>query len=764
MNHLHIRWDRCNTVPTSSFVSVLLLCTALTPTTSFAQQTNSAVAESAIDAGDRLQEIVVTAQRRSENVQNVPVAISAFSGDALQANGVGSILELKHADPSLNTAFNQGVAFPSLRGIGNISAGLVGNEASVAMYVDDVYYTRLYSSLLNLGNIDRVEVLKGPQGTLFGRNATGGAIQVFTKDPGHETEFNVTLGYANYDTVSAQGYISTPISDTLAWNISAGFTDQRDGWGHSVVNGQKEYLGKNWTVRSKLVWEPTDTTRVKIVGFYAFSNEDFGLPHDVVRGGFVGSPSNLPAGYPNPRVIVPSLGDQGNFYGSRFAYRNFVKQKTYGGSVRIDQDLGFADLVSISAFKNSDVLSFNQMSQTSPHFFILPQYIDNDDITQEFQIKSHANSPVNWIVGAYYMRYFSGYNPAQIYGDIFGPGVVYNLRGLQTVNSYSAFAQATAPLGETTNVTVGVRGSMDRLSGFGDQFLVVNGVGPTSTTPYRDKKTFKSVTWKVALDHHFSRDVMAYGSISRGFKAGTYNTFPLDSAPAKPEVVDAFEVGFKSELLDRRIRVNGAVFWNEIKDPQVITVLPSTSAVAVGLVNAKKARSKGFELAVNAIVVRGVELRGEVSYLDAKYVSFKNGPFFTGGLTPGTTIAGPFLGDASGNVLPNAAKWRFGVGASYTLESSIGEWKGDVSLSYTSRTTWSADNAYFQRPITLVNASLNFTPDAMDNVTFGLWGKNLGNVKYYAYAEQNAFGPDVGGYRAEASAPRTWGGTISFKY
>ncbi|KRB80664.1 hypothetical protein ASE00_16640 [Sphingomonas sp. Root710] len=750
----------------------LLLCTALMAAPSFGQQLDTAASESAGETSDRLQEIVVTAQRRAENVQNVPVAISAFGGDSLKATGVTSILQLKQVDPSLNTSFNQGVAFPSLRGIGNIAAGLVGNEASVAMYVDDVYYTRLYSSLLNLGDIDRVEVLKGPQGTLFGRNATGGAIQVFTRDPGPATEVHMTLGYANYDTISGQAYISTPISDTLSWNISAGGTDQRDGWGHSVVNGQKEYLGKNWTVRSKLVWEPGDRTRVKIVGFYAFSKEDFGLPHDVVRGSYVGTPSGNPppAGYPDPRVIVPSLGDLGNFYGSRFLYRNFVRQKTYGGSLRIDQELDFADLVSISGFKKSKVLSFNQMSQTSPNFFLLPQYIDNDDISQEIQIKSHKDSRISWIVGAYYLRYRAGYNPAQIYGDILGPGAIINLTGLQTVNSYSAFGQATAPLGGATNLTLGVRGSMDRLRGFGQQFITIPGVGTFSSAgagvpnPYRGNKTFRSLTWKAALDHHFSGDVMGYLSISRGFKAGTYNTFPLATSPAKPEVVDAYEAGFKSELWDRRVRVNGALFWNEIKDPQVITVLPSSSAVSVGLVNAQKARSRGFEVGVNAVVVRGAELRADATYLDAKYTKFTNGPFFTGGLTAGTTIAGPFLGDASGYALPNSSRWRFDVGASYTFESSIGKWTGDINASYTGRVSWSADNAYFQRAITLVNASLNFTPASFDNVTFGLWGKNLGNVKYYAYAEQNALGGDVGGYRAEAAAPRTWGGTISVKY
>src|SRR5690606_27504801 len=149
------------------------------PYSAVAQEAGS---EEAAESAGQLQEIVVTAQRRSESAQDVPISISAFSGDKLEAGGVTSALELGHVDPSVKTNFNQGVAFPCLRGIGNIAAGVVGNESSVAMYLDDFYYTRLFSSILELNSVDRVEVLKGPQGTLFGRNASGGAIQVFTRD------------------------------------------------------------------------------------------------------------------------------------------------------------------------------------------------------------------------------------------------------------------------------------------------------------------------------------------------------------------------------------------------------------------------------------------------------------------------------------------------------------------------------------------------------------------------------------------------------
>ncbi|WP_176595018.1 TonB-dependent receptor [Sphingobium sp. 15-1] len=775
--------------------TAMLLSSATCSSIAFAQEA-STVANNTVDAnttgsGDQLHEITVTAQRRAQSAQDVPISVAAFDGAQLQASGITSAIELGHVDPSVKTNFNQGIAFPFLRGIGNMAAGVIGNESSVAIYVDDFYYTRLYSSIVGLNDVEHVEVLKGPQGTLFGRNASGGAIQIFTKDPGKKLEVNADVGYANYDTLSAHAYLSAPLTDTLSWNVAAGWSNQRDGWGRSIVNGQKEYLGKNWTVRSKLLWEPTPTTRVKLVGFYARQQDDFGQEHDVLKGTVSGTTniaSVVPTatGYPDPVVIYPSLADSGGFYDSRNIYRTDADIETYGASLRIDQETAFADLVSISAFKNSFGFTYNQISWVSPRWLEIDVGNRDNQITQEFQIKSKASSPVNWIVGAFYMHYYAGYDPAVFKGDLtnffVAPGAIQNQYGFQTVDSYSAFGQATVPLNDSTNVTGGLRYTYDRLKGKGYTYIDDPAVGTyLAGGVSRAHHSFQRVTWKAAIDHHFTPDLMAYASYSRGYKSGTYNTIPLSAEPAAPEIVDAYEIGFKSEFFNRRVRLNGALFLSDIKDPQVQTVVGTPPNAAAGLINAGSARSKGFELELTAIPTEGLQLRGSVTYLHARYTDFVNAPHYEGGV-PGSGSPYPILTgatdindvsifpttfDATGYRMPNAPTWSFSVGANYALDAQIGKFVADVSLAHTSKYNWGVTYSYngiWQRPMALVNASLSFTPSSLDNVTISFWGKNIGNKQYYAFSEGNVYGFGASGWRGVAAAPRTYGGTITVKY
>lgn len=739
----------------------LLLCTGLTP----AAIAQDAAAES---SSEQLQEIVVTAQRREQNMQDTPVAVSAFNAQVLQASGVSNVKELAHVDPSLNIPQVVGVYLPFLRGVGNAAGGNLGNESSVPVYIDDVYYTRLSTAYLAINSLDRVEVLKGPQGTLFGRNSSGGAIQMFTKDPGQKTEVNASIGYANYKTLSGQFYAATPLTDTLSWNIAFGGSNQRDGWGKSITTGGDIYLEKHATVRSKLLWEPGTGTRVKIVGFYAYSKGDIGIPIDRHSGTYGGSAAVPLPGYPNPPVVLPSLADvPGNqFYNSRVNFLAIAREKGYGGSVRIDQEIGFADLVSISAFRRSKGLVQQDGDLTAQNLLNADLNHRDRQFTQEVQIKSRQGSKIDWIVGAFYLRTRVAYVPAVVYGDLLtlavAPGAVQNIDSRQTIDSYSAFGQATAPLDEKTNLTLGLRYTNDKVKGFGRQTATIPGVGEVPLAPdYSDSKTFRRLTWKGALDHHFTDDVMAYASIGRGYKSGTYKTLPLDDVPALPETVDTYEVGLKTELFDRRVRVNGALFWNDIKNPQVLTVITRGLVSSIGLTNAQKARVKGAEIGVEAITGRGLKLRGAATYLDGEYREFTNAPLYS---QNGQTIVGPVPGDASGNRLPNTAKWRFDVGVNYAVDTGIGELVSDISVSHTGRFAWNPDNLVTEKAVTLVNASLNLNPSSLEWMTIGLWGKNLGNVKYYASSQENVGPLGTGGFQSVAAAPRTYGGTISVKF
>lgn len=759
----------------------VLFCTALTPVGVHAQDA-PVVADQATSEGDQqLAEIVVTAQRREQNLQDTPVAVTAFGASELQASGVMNVKELAHVEPSLNVGQVVGVYLPFLRGIGNAAGGNLGNESSVPVYIDDVYYTRLSTAYLALGSIDRVEVLKGPQGTLFGRNSSGGAIQMFTKDPGQDLELNATIGYANYDTISGKLYASVPLTETLSWNISAGGSDQRSGWGKNLTTGDDVLLEKFATVRSKLVWEPSSSTRVKLVGFYAYTKGDLGMVSDRHSGTYGGTPAVTLPGYPNPPVALPSLADVpgDHFYDTRLDLKQVAREEGYGGSIRIDQDIDFADLVSITAFRNAKGLIRLDTDLSAFPFQHGDLNHEDRQITQEFQLKSKSGSVIDWIVGAYYLRSRVAYVPVLVYGDLatvaIAPGATQSVFSRQLINSYSGFGQATAPLGEKTNVTLGLRYTNDKVSGFGRVTATIPSVGTIPIgADFRASKTYRRLTWKGVVDHHFSDDVMAYASVSRGYKSGTFKTLPLDGPPALPEIVDTYELGIKSEFLDRRIRINGALFWNDIKNPQVLTVVNNGVTSGIALTNAEKARVRGGEIGIEAIAADGLKLRGALTYLDGEYVKYANAPFYC---QNGVTIVGPATAQqgaaarcpvpadgASGNRLPSVPRWRYDLGANYVLESGIGKWVGDVGLSHTGKFAWNPDNAVFEKSVTLVNASLSFTPASAEGLTISLWGKNLGGVEYYSITQESVGPFGTGGWQSGAAAPRTYGGSISVEF
>ena len=224
----------------------------------------------------------------------------------------------------------------------------------------------------------------------------------------------------------------------------------------------------------------------------------------------------------------------------------------------------------------------------------------------------------------------------------------------------------------------------------------------------------------------------------------------------------AYEVGAKSELFDHRIRVNGALFWNDIENPQVLEVVtPPGGVPGTALINAQGARTRGGEVSVEAIVASGLRLSAGATYLDAKYTHFLNAPYYA---VNNGSLTGPFARDASGNRLPEVPRWRVNVGANYALNSGIGHWVADVSASYTGRFAWPADNIISQKPVTLVNATLNFTPASNQAVTLSLWGKNLAGVHYEAFVQEQVGLAGNSEFQASPAPPLTFGGTVSLKF
>ena len=757
-----------------------------------------------------LQENVVTAQKRAQNVQDTPLSVTAVSGNSLAARSVVKVEDLSRIDPALQIGHSTGVVTTFIRGIGN-PVTTAGNEASVPVYIDDVYFVRASYPFFALGSIDRVEVLKGPQGTLFGRNASGGVISIYTRDPNlNDAELSGKIGGANYDTVYGQLYFNRPITNTLAWNFAFDGNRQTGGWGVNAATGEPTFREHHISMRSKLLWEPTDTTKVKLIGYYERARNEqgiYGRPFPGTVGGYPdGLHNGFPTvpGYPPNGGVLPTVG----FYDESTAFNQYDRSRGYGFSGRLDQGLGFADFVSITAIRrNKELYASSGDYDPSDQLRYNLNVLDHQ-FSQEFQLKSKPDSKLTWILGAYYLNALQGFDPTTIHGlgaeEVGVKGV--NLYGKERIKSYAVFTQETYPITDNTNITGGFRYTIDKVAGVGQTVtqLTTPIPGVTDANGYLPatldgdfKSTTKKPTWKIGFDHHFDRHVMAYFNYSRGYKAGTFNTLPLDSPALKPEVVDAYEVGMKTELFDRKVRFNVAAFWNDISDAQV----QSQRNGLVALINAGSARTRGVEFDASWAVVQGLTLNLAGTYLDAKFTSFKNAPAYcpspkvtaaqcaaildgngasnallgTLGYTrdpeTGNLVSNgqPFNGninqiftDATGNRMPYASKIKLSAGLNYTTEiPGTGKFEFDGSVNYQSKFNWDSDNVIKEPAHTFVDASVQFHPEALENIGFRLWVKNLTgvhyNVAYYAQASGSAFSSAPG-------APRPFGGEVLFKF
>jgi len=707
---------------------------------------------------NQLAEIVVTAQKRSENIQDAPLSVTAFTRSTLTAAGITAVSDLGEIDSTLQFSAIGGIATVFMRGLGNPVA-TSGNEASVPMYIDDVYYSRLSPSFFDLANVNDVEILKGPQGTLFGRNASAGVISIHTRDPGSTPVIEGMVGYGNYATTTAQLYASVPITDKLAADISLSEYNQASGWGRDVYNGAPTDLNYYFSARSKVLWKPTDSTTVKFIGYYVEQNSEQGeltTPYAGTVGGGVDNSGT---------ITVPPVPPQPRFYDINLDQMPRVTNETYGGSIRVDQELGLGVFSSISAARKTNEALYEDGDLTSYPLSIVDARPVDQQYSEELQLKSTPGMPMSWIGGFYYLNTLAGYNPIHISGDSnIAQGInIIGLMGEQRLNSFAPYGQFTYPILQDTNLTAGLRYNKDDLRGFGATTIYpypggpLSGLGPSflAAPAFDQTQDFEKLTYKVGLDHHFDPNVMAYALVSTGYKSATYNTVSIGSGALKPETVTTYEFGMKTELLDHRLRLDGAVFRNNLKDPQV----QSTQMGFETVINAGSARSQGVEVEGTALLARGLTARLSATYLQAKFLDFGDAPYFY--QRPG---GGNDLGsiNASGNVLPRAPRESIDAGLNYVVDvSSVGKFTFDTNVAYSSKFYWDADNVISQGPLTIVNASAAFTPSRAEALSIRLWVKNLTNKEYYSveYEEQG-----TGGFAASPAAPRTVGGEFRFKF
>lgn len=701
------------------------------------------------DAADQVAEITVTAQKRGERLQEVPIAVSAFSGKALADAGITSATELDKVTPGLTATQGGGLVQPFLRGVGNAVIS-VGNESSTALYIDGVYYSRLPAVFFELSDVERVEVLKGPQGTLFGRNASGGLIHVITREPGNAWESNVSVGYGNYDSVRFSGFAGGPIAEGVKLSLSGIYKNQGDGFGTNMTTGQDVYRDESFAIRGKLLVDIGDRTTAKIAADYTWGKSDID-PLSPYVGSTTGNPVPPFFAYPDP-----------GFYNSRGNLNNVRRDKGWGSSLTVAHDLDSIQFTSITAYRDDKGHDPDAEGDYTPvEFSHADLRYMNRTFTQEFQIWSAKSDSFDWIVGLYYLWTKGGYVPARISGAAFG-GAIIDIFGEQTINSYSTFGQGTYHITPTTNFTVGLRYSIDKVKAIGFTDITIPDVVFIPGAPVMPGKDFKKLTYKASIDHKLAQDIMAYASYSRGYKSGTFNTIPVSTVVARPEVVDAYEIGLKTQFFDRKVRLNLSAFYYDLKNPQVQIV----DGPSIEVENADSARIKGIEFEAEAVVARGLTMNAGVAYTHAKYRSYANAVFVDPNPNVDPTLGpvggdGPAqAGDASGNWMPRTPKITLNAGANYHVDARFGGIDLDVNYYYNDGFFWQPDNRLRQKSYNIVNAGIGFTfPEADYKVR--LWGKNLSSDKYYTSALQNT-GP--AGDVATPGAPRTYGVTLSASF
>jgi iron complex outermembrane receptor protein len=703
-----------------------------------------------------LQEVVVTAQRRRENLQDVPITVTAVSAAKLSAGGVQNTQDLIAVVPGLTFPSSEGTALPHIRGVG--STGVApGVENSVALYVDGVYYGTAAGSILALNNVSEIEVLKGPQGTLFGRNATGGLIQVLTKDPTQDFHGDASVSYGNYDTTSVEGYVTGGLANNLAADFAVQAAHQGEGWGTDLVTGKDVYkTDLDLSLRSKLMWTPTDRTKLKLSFDYENSRSSQGALFEVP-----GTAATNPF-YPPAALATRS-------YDVNTDLQPAARLQAGGVSLRIDQDLGFANLASITAYRQ-DRFFFTVDFDLGPADLLTDKSAQSDkQISQEFQLQSKRSSKLQYTLGLFYYHAENGFSPLDIgFGGALEPAVGPGLSltdvfttATQTTDSVAGFGQATYEILPRTNLTGGFRLTYESKSLNASETGLLNVGAQVPLGTQTGSFSVTKPTWRVALDHKFTDTILGYVSYNRGFKSGGYSLSLPTSAPFQTEELDAYELGVKTNLFDRRVRLNASGFYYNYNNIQVNRFINGTPDIY----NGGAAEIYGLDVDLDAAVTDRLTFSAGLEALHDEFTDFPCADFVAGGphvgspaCTTSTAPSLPYQQSAKGKKLPDTPNLTASLSADYRHPLFNGE--ADVSVTDSINSGYYPDpnNEVHQAAFNVLNTSIRWTtPD--QRYFLRVWAKNLSDARYTLELEASSTG-----LAESLAAPRTYGVTVGTKF
>lgn len=705
--------------------------------------------------GGGLGEIVVTAQKRAQNLQDVPISVSAFDDKAIKESGFTNSLSIGDQVPNLEIKTFGGVPNIFIRGVGNndFNASSIG---PISIYRDDVVVASTGSQIFSLFDLERIEVVRGPQGTLFGKNTTGGAIQFFSKLPDGEYEGNARFGYGRFDLFEGEAAVSLPITDGLSLRV-AGIVRRRDGEKVNLFTGDRAIDVDEAAARAILRWQPTSATDVRLSVGGGRDRSDYleNKPVGTINGADL-------FGYSDPFPDRPNLL---NFNGQSRNYSDNVF-----ANLNISHSFGNFTFKSITGYDKSDVDNRVDVDGGTKRVDEITFLTDAEQVTQEFQL-AYDHGPLNAIAGLYYFQEnLDADSNADLLGELtFAQGALPLItRATRKNRAYAVFGQATYAVVPSLRLTLGGRYTIDKVRathradlvpGFFDANIPDGAPVPlVPFAPLRD--TFKSFSWRIAADVDLTDDILGYASIDRGFKAGGFNigiiTSVAERTQVDPEYLTSYEIGLKSTLFDRRLRLNMSAFYYDYTDLQVLSVnRQAGSAVpTLGLDNAADATIKGLEVEATALPVDWLNLGLNFGILDAKY---KN--YLSGAIDPVTGNPRDF----SGNRMPGAPKFTLSTFAQVTVPVGRFETRWRAEYNYTGKKYY--NNAQDElissgEGYGLLNLRIALA-DPEKGWELAAWAKNVTGKAYIVDATDTSGFGFVPRYYGERS---TYGAEFSFRF
>jgi len=615
-----------------------------------------------------IEEIIVTAQKREENLQETPVSVTPFTSGNLEDRGFTDLMMIADATPNMQflaggaATGGSNEALVYLRGIGQSNPSIIF-DSGVGIYLDGVYLARSQGGVLDLFDIERIEVLRGPQGTIFGKNTVGGAVNVITRKPTGELGGELQATFGNYDRWDLDALVNFPVIEDTLFAKASFSTRNRDGYVDRVLTGERDNDEDRKTFRGGLLWLPSDSVNAYLTFDYLRERARGNAYNPVTipgspLGGIWNALVGIPTGVPFDERWIPSDPHKSNSTGFSVSDADI-----WSLALTVNWDLGSFDIKSITSYRDTDSTFVSDPDGTpAPISNKSPVEVLQEQFSQEIQVFGLAfDERLNWMVGAYYFTenptehvkedIFSGLflalealpgrfgptpfgglgNPANVSVDLFTE------RFLKVESdSYSIFAQGTYDLTDKLSFTAGGRYNVDDKSFTQTQYRRRTGALQYGVT---NDKTFESFTPKVSIAYQFTDDHMVFGSVSRGVKVGGFNgtrTTTGTSVPFDEEFVWAYELGLKTQWLEDRLRINGSFFFNEYSGLQLTSSIlePGTGGILVVVQNAGDAEMKGVELEITARPAVGLELTAGIGLLDAEYTDINP----TASVPPGASI------------------------------------------------------------------------------------------------------------------------------